>query len=206
MPRALPDPGVNRAVGIGWAAEERGRCNRQPSRAATHCRELNSDLPASVGIATRTDQTLRRRRVPLGTCLNVVGAPPIECAACISRPVPNGLCSAGRRPFPHDDRCRPNLSARKRGRTSAADLGSDSPEVGGGLLHPGLAPIFGCAALLNSLHRNEPGSHAMQDCAESLGFAASIISTRHASQHGGVDGPEQGTAFTFAGKKNAHGR
>ncbi len=45
--------------------------------------------------------------------------------------------------------------------------------------HPGLVELYGSQACLISLHRNEPGSHAMQDCAESLGFAASIVGVRH---------------------------
>jgi hypothetical protein len=43
-----------------------------------------------------------------------------------------------------------------------------------------------------SLHRNEPGSHAMQDCAESLGFAASIVGVRHERQRRSIHGHEAG--------------
>lgn len=54
--------------------------------------------------------------------------------------------------------------------------------------HPGLVELYGSQACLISLHRNEPGSHAMQDCAESLGFAASIVGVRHPSRMESVDG------------------
>lgn len=67
--------------------------------------------------------------------------------------------------------------------------------------HPGLAPIFGCAATFNSLGR-ELGGDTAQDCAESLGFAASIVGVRHAQQHGEVDDQEGVPAFQGCGNAN----
>jgi hypothetical protein len=53
-----------------------------------------------------------------------------------------------------------------------------------------------------SLRRNDPWQDATQDCAESLGFAASIIGSRHAQQHGEVDDQEGVPAFQGCGNAN----
>lgn len=60
-------------------------------------------------------------------------------------------------------------------------------------IHPGLAPIFGCAALLNSLSRNNPWQDAAQDCAQPFELPTSLgCGVRHAHEHARSESHEAG--------------
>ena len=129
----------------------------------------------------RTDLTSPRRAGP-------TAAGSIECAAPPTVFLPIDRSSTGPAVFPHRSSSRrPTPISPRCGRSRWH--GRLRRATGGALLHAGVASFFagscGCLALLNSLHRNEPGSHAMQDCAEPLGFVRSRkIGVVHGSDHG----------------------
>jgi hypothetical protein len=119
----------------------------------------------------------------------------IECAAALHQLVPNEPLAA-RADVPAPARRRPTIQGGD-GFGRLLNFGGSQIDslIHGGRrffsVHPGLAPIFGCAALLNFLRRNEPGSHATQDCADLFGsFAPWKIGVVHAQQHGASDGQE----------------
>ena len=143
-------------------------------------RDLSFDLPASTCIAIRTGQTPRRRHSPaVGAPYQSVATPtvflPVDRSDTGPAVFPHR--SSSRRPTPISPRCG---RSRWHGRLRRA--------TGGALLHAGVASFFSwarvdrCAGMF--LHRNEPGSHAMQDDAESLGSVASIVGLlRHEWDH-----------------------
>jgi hypothetical protein len=166
MTRALPDLSAKRSVEIGRTAYKAG-ANRQPGRAAPHGHESYFALPR----ATAMRAGRRRRQVP-PTAFPPVGVPisPRRLIPCGWRALDRALLHAGAVLF------------FTRARLSTAPV----LRVEGGGPTIARATVFTRAR--NSLHRNEPGSHAMQDDRQSFGSIASIIGVRHPIRMESVDG------------------
>lgn len=149
------------------------------------------------GAATRAPQlplATRAAGAKPGRGLNFPNVLPLPAASL------RGFSSTGRRPFPHDDIRRPTPIDLRRGRSYAAAFGGPTIEGGGGFsfdVHPGLAPIFGCAALLNSVAcSHEPGSQAARESAD----VCPIVGVFHAPNLGACDVREAEQAFRVQGE------
>jgi hypothetical protein len=159
----------------------------------THNLEVGGSIPppatnfralASICISNHPKQTALRRRTAS------VGAR-IECVATPTVFFPVDRSDTGPAVFPHRSSSRRPTSfgrvrSTPRGRFFYVNRASLSAFLGNALLVVG-GIATGATVITHAriyLHRNEPGSHATQDDAESLGSVASIIGLlRHEWDH-----------------------
>jgi len=161
-----------------------------------HEQNLGPHARACIAIRTGTSQR-RRLHLTVGDASFSAAAPP--CRPLDRRSAGPVTSYPGDRPTFSPSGCY-GVSSLRTG-NYAAGLAHPKGDAGGGFSHPGLAPIFGCGALLRISLGRELGGETAQDCAQPFGPSTPLgCGVRHAPNIGARDGRQAGEVYPKPGE------